>query len=159
MFLSEKYNKLFMAKLACLLFSLLAINTSYGSDLEPPLFTIPGENFSDSGYIQISWSDNSNDRSVKFQLEQADDPEFENTKLIYEGPDRASFISGLADGNYYYRIRKTFNGQSSGWSSAIIVKVEHHSLAMAFSLASIGLTVFLLTVAVVIKGIRNDREP
>jgi hypothetical protein len=67
---------------------------------------------------------------------------------MYHGPDRASFISGLNNGTYYYRVKS----EDSDWSKTLVVEVKHHSLRLAMILFAVGGVVFLLTVAVVVEG-------
>lgn len=68
--------------------------------------------------------------------------------MIYRGPDRASFISGLEDGTYVYRVRAA-DGE---WSDPLTIIVKHQSIRLAKLLFGIGAVVFLLTVAVVVHG-------
>lgn len=133
------------------------VNVLQASRLPVPEFNMPGESFTDSGYMSIKWSSTGN-YVGDYQLEQASDPDFKESKLIYEGPDRASFVSGLPNGVYYFRVRAVEGDKFSQWSPMVSVKVKHHSLAMAFGLASVGIVVFLLTVAVVVKGIYDDKK-
>lgn len=97
------------------------------------------------GYTALQW--NAGDHST-FELQQSSDPDFSNTTTIYKGPDRASFISGLNDGIYYFRIR----GLSGSWSDTLCLSVNHQSLSLALFLAGIGMVVFLVTVWVVVTG-------
>lgn len=124
-----------------------------------PTPLMPSDNFSDSGYIKIQWDDDNNIPNATFRLEQSEDPDFQDPKVVYTGPDRASFISGLPNGHYYFRIRTEAGDEISEWSSTISVRVKHHSLTMALSLASLGLVVFMLTVAVVISGVKKFSKP
>lgn len=100
-----------------------------------------------SGYIQLDWSG----EAEFFWLEQAEDSLFEETKVIYRGPDKASFVSGLLDGQYYYRVK----ANEGEWSNVLQVQVQHQSLNLALTLSGLGLLVFALTSVVIIKGSRS----
>lgn len=101
-----------------------------------------------NGYFQLKW-EAAEDTTVI--LQQAQNPEFADPKVLYQGLDKATFISGLTDGIYYYRIKEV-NGD---WSSTYHVVVEHQSLQLAYTLFGIGALVFLLTVGVIYKGMKQ----
>jgi len=126
--------------------------------LKKPVPKTPLKNSNDSGYFSIEWREDKKHPDAVFVLEQSQDKNFEETKRIYEGLDRASFISGLPNGTYYYRIRKKVNGVRSPWSNTIVVDIEHHSLYLALSLAAVGLIVFASTAGIIIKGVRTDKN-
>ena len=100
---------------------------------------------SNSGHIKLEWD---SEGPSDFVLQQDITNDFTNPKTIYQGPDRASFVSGLPNGNYYYRVRS----DSGKWSETLLVTVQHQSLRLAFMLAGLGAIVFMMTVFVVIKG-------
>jgi len=109
--------------------------------------------YTKSGFFKLSWSiEHRND--VKFRIVESRDPSFKNYKVKYEGPDLATFVSGLSNGEYYYRVRAIFreNGQKSGWSKTLSVTVEHHSLKLAFTLMVIVAAVFIATALLVLYG-------
>ncbi len=132
-----------------------------------PEIDLPAVNETNSGRIEIVWriEYNPNDLdSVVYELQQAEDSLFETARVRYRGPDLATYVSGLPDGSYYYRVR-SFNkaeDQYSEWSPTVLVMVKHHSLGLAFTLFSIGAVVFILTVLVVVIGAHKnpvkDRE-
>lgn len=128
-----------------------------------PEFVNPSIEKTESGYIKLSWRTAEtapNNAAPIFELQQADNPDFDSNTQIYRGQDYATFISGLPDGNYFYRLRHVSpeGDRQSDWSTPILVQVEHHALELAFLLFGIGATVFLLTVGIVIKGIRSSEE-
>lgn len=142
-----------------IVFATGSVLPAWSNSLSAPTPIMSLDNFSDSGYIKIQWDDSNDIPAATFTLEQSETSDFEESKVIYEGPDRASFISGLPNGHYYYRIKTQAKGKTSDWSSTITVQVKHHSLTMALSLASVGLLVFVLTVAVVISGVKRVSKP
>ena len=106
-----------------------------------------------SGFFKLSWAIE-HSKGVKFKIIQSRDPSFENFKVKYEGPDLATFVSGLTDGEYYYRVRaiSSKSGHRSAWSETLSVTVEHHSLKLAFTLMVIGAAVFIATTSLVLYG-------
>jgi hypothetical protein len=102
-----------------------------------------------NGYVKLEWENGDN---ASYELQQATSADFADSRTIYKGPDKASFISGLEDGNYYFRVRSA----EGPWSLPVQLIVKHQSLQLAFTLFGIGAVVFLLTVFVVIKGVRNS---
>jgi hypothetical protein len=122
--------------------SLLAVGTTF--DFESSVVQ------ASDGYIRLSWiSDSQND---EYELQKSTNPEFVDPISIYKGPDQASFISGLKTGDYYFRVR----GKSEEWSPVLKVTVTHPSLKLALTLSAIGLSVFLITVLVIIRGAVNN---
>lgn len=114
-------------------------------------FTLPNENTSNSGHITLTWEGHGD---AAYTLQKSDNSNFEKAEIIYQGPDRASFISGLKNGDYFFRVKT----ENAPWSGPLLVKVEHHSLQLAFSLAGVGLFVFLSIVYVIILGTRNSAK-
>ena len=111
-----------------------------------PAFDLPSEVVSEDGHIKLSW--NISEPAAVVEVQQSGASDFHQAKIIYKGPDNATFVSGLKDGEYYYRVRH----QGGNWSDSIQVSVQHHSLSLAFTLLGLGAFVFFLTVFVVIKG-------
>ena len=102
---------------------------------------------SSAGYYQLHWA---NQHIGSFVLEEANKPDFTDAKILYEGPDTATLVSGRKNGTYYYRVR----GEDAGndWSNSVKVKVVHHPLSRAFLFFSLGALVFLATLTMVIRG-------
>lgn len=145
-----------------LFFFLLISSTLYGQVPEVT-FENTSEEVSKSGYFKLSWmipSDLGSIENLEFELQQSEDQTFEISETIYQGPDLASFISGLPNGWYYYRVRcvDSNSGDHGSWSEVKLVEVKHHSLKLAFTLFTIGMIVFLLTVGIIIKGNRMATE-
>jgi len=105
----------------------------------------------ESGYIRLSWQAGA---GVPYELQQDTVPDFTNARWVYRGPDRASFVSGLPDGTYYFRVRSG----DGVWSPPLRLAVKHQSLVLAFSLFGIGATVFLLTAGMVVRGARETER-
>lgn len=129
--------------------------------LPAPTFDIPLENQTSSGSVKLVWNSSYDIDTTRvaqriFELQESADSLFVTANTRYKGPDLASYISGLPDGTFYYRVREMRpSGYASEWSPVVRVQVEHHSLQLAYTLFGIGGTVFLLTVGVVLLGVRR----
>lgn len=104
------------------------------------------------GIVKLEWSDNLNNPALLYELQVADDANFTNPKLIYSGIDEGTFISGLTNGIYHYRLRS----EDGPWSKTVTIEVNHHSLQLALILMTVGAVVFLITIAVIMQGRKNQ---
>lgn len=104
------------------------------------------------GIVKLEWSNNLDSSSPIYELQEADDIAFTNPKIIYSGIDEGTFISGLTDGVYHYRLRS----EDGSWSNTVTIEVNHHSLQLALILMAIGAIVFLITIAVIMQGRKNQ---
>jgi len=126
-------------------------------------FDLDTVNHTNSGRIKLVWlvdEDILDQNLILFELQQSEDSNFTNAKTRYSGPDLASYISGLPNGSYYYRVRSvSSDGLVAGpWSETISVVVKHHSLKLALVLFGLGGVVFILTVILVLRGVRSVSE-
>jgi hypothetical protein len=112
---------------------------------------------STAGYFQLSWSAPSSTltSSEQYVLQQAENPDFNDAKTLYQGPDQASVISGLGDRTYYYRVRLVIDPD---WSETLAVEVKHHSLSRAIGFFTLGALMFLATAIVLLRGARVRSE-
>jgi hypothetical protein len=85
-------------------------------------------------------------------VQEATSPGFASPRVVYRGSDNARVMSGKPDGDWYYRARTA--GSASEFGNVAKVQVRHHSVARAFGFFSLGALVFLVTLAVIIKGAR-----
>lgn len=109
---------------------------------------------SQDGHLKLEWSPAKTARGLQFEVQQADNPAFDETKVIYQGPDRATFVSGLENGTYFFRVR--VKGQE--WSDVLEMKVVHHSLSLTYILLGLGGMVFLCTAGMVLHGVRKTAQ-
>ena len=109
-----------------------------------------------AGFFQLHWSGDYG-QAVRYRIEQASGPDFEAPRTIYTGPDRASLLSGYADGRYFFRARaRLADGTLSEWSAPLLVRVAHHPLARAWGFFAVGAIVFLAVLAVILRGAREE---
>lgn len=101
----------------------------------------------DTGAYRIAWSA---DDDVAVRVE-------ENGTLLYEGRDDATTVSGRPAGEYTYRIGVIDSGSVS-WSDKCDVIVSPPSLALAFFLFGVGVTVFASLLVVVVRGHQAHRR-
>lgn len=106
------------------------------------------------GYFVLSWDlADGEDPDGGYILQQATSPDFRQT---LDRPIPASgdiTITGLADGNYYFRA-----GPGDGeWSNTVQVTVEHHALSRAFGFFSAGFGLFAVLCATIFWGNARTR--
>ncbi len=105
-----------------------------------------------AGYYRLTWDWPQSDNR-RFELQEAQSADFNGSRTLYQGPDRASLLSGRTDGEYYYRVRlHPENGEAGPWSDSVKIAVEHHSLDRAFTFFGVGAGVFLATLGLVVGG-------
>jgi len=135
------------------LLSLLSAAGAAGLDAKPSRST--------DGVYQLSWQ-----ARGEVVLEEAQNPGFMDSRVVYRGRDQATTLTGRRDGVYYYRLfplppatsgRGISPGQGlaaggEGTSIPVQVRVEHHSLVRALGVFAVGLAVFAATVRLVLKG-------
>ncbi|MFQ5471088.1 MAG: hypothetical protein ACE5EH_12465 [Gammaproteobacteria bacterium] len=126
--------------------SFLSLSESSAQSQNTKLVLQTSDTVSRTGHFQLSWQYDG--PTGIFELQQSNSDDFKNSRTIYKGPDKARTMSGLTNGNYYYRLR------SSGheWSEAIVVKVEHYELSTAFIFLGLGAIVFLATAILIVRG-------
>lgn len=112
---------------------------------------------SSAGYYQLSWE---SDADGEYELQESHDSDFSKSRILYQGPDTASLISGRADGTYYYRTRLVNDDSQmeNAWSNVVQVEVNHHSLSRAFVFFAVGAVVFIATLVVVLLGTKNQNK-
>jgi len=109
-----------------------------------------------AGYYQLRWQgDNAH---ASYRLLESDNPRFNHSTVIYQGPDLARVMSGKRNGSYYYRVAELQGKTPVVVSNTVVVKVAHHSLAKALMFFAIGAAVFLATLFLILRGNRHSRN-
>lgn len=144
-------------------FSPASFLASQSPEIPVPQFQGSFSRTSDAGHIRLSWRFRDGallNGALHSELQQAREPAFETAQTIYAGPDLASFVSGLPNGEFYFRVRaRSENGAGAGaWSQPVLLNVQHHSLQLAFTLFGLGAVVFLATLALVFLGNRQAKR-
>jgi len=113
------------------------------------------------GHVKLVWrvAEAADGPIWRYEVQVDSSAHFSQPTQLYRGPDLATFVSGLPNGEYYYRIRVIGPevDQPGRWDQAY-VRVEHHSLNLALTIAGIGSIVFILTVIVVLRGAFNSDQ-
>lgn len=109
---------------------------------------------SSDGSVRLSWSVPAGG-SVDVQRDSQ--PAFSSPTTLYQGADGASVITGLNDGEYYFRARyESADGHLSDWSDTVAVTVRHHSLTRAAVFFAVGAVVFLSTLLLIVTAARGQ---
>lgn len=109
-----------------------------------------------AGYYQLRWQ--GDDAHARYRLLESDNPRFNHSTVIYQGPDLARVMSGKHNGSYYYRVAELQGNTPVVVSNTVVVKVAHHSLAKALMFFAIGAGVFLATLFLILRGNRHSRN-
>ncbi|WP_018948343.1 hypothetical protein [Thioalkalivibrio sp. ALMg11] len=110
-----------------------------------PTFDAPPERSTDGGFT-LAW-----EADAPVVLEQASGPDHANARILYEGGDTSTVISGLPDGDYRFRLRAA-DADAEQWADQATVTVKHHSLARAFGFFAVGAVVFLVLIGAILRG-------
>jgi len=157
-FLSRRRFCLFI----CILF-FLAGCTLYGQSPATPIPQFQGERQveNNAGQIKLIWQIADSLLAADlhyFELQQSREASFADNRVLYKGSDLASFISGLPDGDYYFRVRTLTESTPGQWSDTLHLKVNHQSLELAFTLFGLGAVVFISTVILILYGNKKTKE-
>jgi len=125
------------------------------AELPQPRWVSPAESpfLADEGKCLLRWElPQSGDASLTFQVEQSDGSDFSNARMRYDGPDQATYISGLPEGTHRYRVRAVSNEETGPWSDSMEINVEFVSRNLVITLFLLGTIVFVATVWAIWKG-------
>lgn len=128
-----------------------------------PTFNVPGSESllieSEEGKAVLQWSPASDaaDSDAEFILQQSKDPAFSKPRKLYEGPDRGTVVTGLPEGEYFFRVREALGTTATpeDWSETLTVRVEYPARHTVVLLMSLGMIVFVGTVAAILIGYRQ----
>lgn len=109
-----------------------------------PSFTEDSVPTVDAGHVAFGWTA---DGPVTITLARPDG----ESRPVFGGQGERLFLSGLADGDYTLSIAP----EGGAVSDTLELEVRHQSLARALWLTLVGAIVFLLVLAVIIRGPRH----
>ena len=90
---------------------------------------------------------------MTYQLEQSSTANFAEIDSRYSGPDTASVLSGLREGDYYFRVRATSPaGEPGPWSDTLSLSVQFMDRNTLFALLGTGFVVASLTMGAIVTG-------
>jgi hypothetical protein len=112
--------------------------------------TIDGANR--SGAFKIAWE------APEGIVTRLTETSADGVVTIYEGPDRATTITGRREGDYHYQVAQVRDGLALEPSEGCRVLVRPYSMTVAFGFFAAGLIVTALTVVLVVAGHRAHRR-
>jgi len=101
-----------------------------------------------AGYLTLGWREAAGDR---FEVQQRAAGAW---RSIYRGPDRATTLTGLDDGDYAFRVRPL--APEGAWGPSLEVTVAHHSLHRALAFFGTGAAMFAVLVAALAWPLREE---
>ena len=105
-----------------------------------------------AGYFRLNWS--ADPQPSGYLLQQAKNADFSDARTLFTGKDTARVLSGLPDGDYFYRVR-SLDTNDDAWSNPIQVSVRHHPFSRAAGFFIAGLVAFIALIAVLFHGSRQ----
>ena len=99
---------------------------------------------SDTGQASLSWQA---DGPVHITLAQGSGPE----RSVFGGSGEKLFLSGLSDGDYTLTIAP----EGGAATDSMVLQVRHQSLTRALLLTLLGGVVFLMVLAIILRGARR----
>ena len=104
------------------------------------------------GYFVLTWQVG-NEADDGLVLQRDVDPRFSDPLERSIPASGSATITGLEDGQYYFRA----GSPVAGWSPSVMVEVRHHSLGRAFSFFFLGLALFAVLMVTIYIGHRATR--
>jgi hypothetical protein len=103
-----------------------------------------------AGHFSLAWESDA-DEAI-FIVESSPSEDFEGAVVYFEGSQRQAYISGLEEGEHYFRIAAKAAPEDDWgeWSEPASLTVAHHDLGVAFAFAGVGAALFLCIVVFVI---------
>lgn len=125
-----------------------------------PRFTVPSTLTIPSGSFTLNWTSAENPVSTRFELQQGTQRDFSSPRVIYAGPDRGTYISGLPNGDFFYRVRavNVQESENTQWSPPVHRAVKHPPLTFALSVMGVGAFVFISTISMIAVGARKEKR-
>ena len=104
-----------------------------------------------AGYVTLAWPEA---KGTHFDLEIKRDSG--DWQILYLGRDRATTLSGLADGSY--QVRMATNAAPLKTTDTVSFTVKHHSLGDALAFFGSGAVIFLILLVLLLRGGREADE-
>lgn len=125
-----------------------------------PRFTVPSTLTIPSGSFTLKWTSPENPISTRFELQQGTQRNFSSPRVIYAGPDRGTYISGLPNGDFFYRVRavNVQEPEKSQWSPPVHRAVQHPPLTFALSVTGVGAIVLISTISMIAVGAWKEKR-
>ncbi|MBD5781280.1 fibronectin type III domain-containing protein [Pelagicoccus sp. NFK12] len=123
-------------------------------------FTEPGgESYqTDDGTVSLVWGESESGGAANrvFEVRRWMSGSSLEGQLVYEGQDTASFVSGLNEGEYSFRIRsKPEGGTYPEWGDeSLSVTVDYIDMAIVWPLMAAGAVCFVVLILTIVFGRR-----
>jgi hypothetical protein len=96
---------------------------------------------------------------LTFQLQRSAARDFRDPLDLEVGPDRASYVSGLREGESYFRVRAVAaDGKVGPWSETLVVQVAYPPRSQVFLLMGVGAILLVATVMLILTGHARHRR-
>ena len=94
------------------------------------------------GHLTLRWE--ADGTPTEYQVEHAATSGFASPEVWYEGPATQTFISGLEEGDHFYRVRARGSESAAWgpWGESVGLTVEHQDMRLAWSLFGVGAVLF-----------------
>ncbi len=110
---------------------------------------------SNNGVVNLIWSLEAPEQTVEFELQQADNEGFTDPKVRYHGVQRSSILTGLPEGDHYFRLRVK---DAEAWSAPLKLEVRFINRGQMLGLLAVGFLVTALTVGAILTGYNKERK-
>ena len=119
-------------------------------------FSVPpggGELESVDGVLSLVWESDRDPGggeggSVEYELQQASDESFADAIVRYRGSDAGSYLTGLAEGDYFFRVRE----RDGEWSPTLTASVKFIDRRVLITLLATGFVVSAATIGTILVG-------
>lgn len=116
-----------------------------------------GSHVTDDGTVSLVWAESSEgDTGRRYEVRRWQEGTEGDGVLVYEGEDTASFVSGLGEGRYAFRIRsRTTDGAYPDWGDAALqVEVDYIDMSIVWPLMGAGFVCFVVLISTIYFGRR-----
>jgi hypothetical protein len=114
------------------------------------------EGANEVGAFRLTWE---GPRDAEFRLVERGVPGDPSVgSVLYQGPQRASTVTGRPEGDYWYAVGVVDDGHVTQWSDPCLVTVRPYPLAVAGAFFAFGLFVTVATVTLVVRGHRAHKR-
>jgi len=121
--------------------------------VEPERSEVPLPNT--TGHLDLVWSvfPESAPEPATYELQGSRDRDFSAPIDYYSGVDQRSFLSGLAEGPYFFRVRSVTDSAGPGeWSEVLAIEVDYVDQWKVFVLMGLGFVCLTATVLIIVRG-------
>lgn len=134
---------------------------SFGDELTEVGFDSPAgpEAAAPEGHLKFAWaSDTDLPEGASYVFERSRVLEFADPVELYRGSDKGTYVSGLAEGMYYFRVYMEKDKLSGPRGPVLSVNVQYVDRGKVATLMIVGFVVFVATVAAILVGHFRTRE-